>query len=152
MTAFGIALLVVGAALLVAEAHLPTAGALGVAGVAALGAGGWLALSGADAAAGVAIAVGVGLALVGAAFVALVVLQVARTRRRRVRGGPEALVGHLGTARGAERVFVDGALWRARPSWPGEAPELHAGDPVVVERVTGLTLCVRRADPWELEA
>ena len=39
MTTLGIALLIVGAALLVAEAHLPTAGVLGVLGVAALGAG-----------------------------------------------------------------------------------------------------------------
>ena len=29
---------------------------------------------------------------------------------------------------------------------------LHEGDPVVVERVRGLTLSVRRADDWELFA
>src|SRR4051812_50048688 len=54
MTPLGIALLLTGAALLVAEAHLPAAGVLGAFGVAALGAGGWLALSGAGAAAGLA--------------------------------------------------------------------------------------------------
>jgi membrane-bound ClpP family serine protease len=152
MTALGIALLIVGAALLVAEAHLPTAGVLGLFGVVALGAGGWFALTGAGAAAAVAVSVTVAVTLVAAAFLAFVVLQVARTRRGRIRGGPEALVGHVGTARGAGRVFIDGALWQARPSWPGETAELHAGDPVVVERVKGLTLCVRKADPWELEA
>jgi membrane protein implicated in regulation of membrane protease activity len=31
-----------------------------------------------------------------------------------------------------------------------EEPELHAGDPVVVERLSGLTLSVRRAEDWEL--
>jgi membrane-bound serine protease (ClpP class) len=49
------------------------------------------------------------------------------------------------------QVFVAGALWRARQSVT-EADEdaLRAGDQVVVERVSGLTLCVRRAEEWEL--
>jgi membrane-bound serine protease (ClpP class) len=47
-------------------------------------------------------------------------------------------------------VFVDGALWRAR-LWAGDEPEeVAAGDPVVVERVDGLTLTVRRAEEWEV--
>ena len=133
MTSLGIALLIVGAALLVAEAHLPTAGVLGLFGVAALAFGGWAALTGVGAVAGVAIAVAV-------------------ARRQRIRGGREGLVGHVGTARGADRVFVDGALWQARLSWPGDEAELHRGDPIVVERVKGLTLCVRKADRWEIEA
>jgi membrane-bound serine protease (ClpP class) len=66
------------------------------------------------------------------------------------------LIGHLGTVHSwagpAEgKVLVDGALWRARRSSPdGEDEELHAGDEIVVERVGGLTLCVRRAEEWEL--
>jgi len=44
---------------------------------------------------------------------------------------------------------VDGALWRARPSWPDADEHLAAGDAVVVERVSGLTLAVRRAEEWE---
>jgi membrane protein implicated in regulation of membrane protease activity len=94
----------------------------------------------------------VAVVLVAGGFLVLAAAKVTSARRRRVRGGPEGLVGHVGTARGAGRVFVDGALWRARPSWPGEQAELSEGDPVVVERVTGLTLCVRKADRWELEA
>jgi membrane protein implicated in regulation of membrane protease activity len=50
---------------------------------------------------------------------------------------------------GDGQVFVDGALWRARPSWPDAHEELAAGDAVVVERVSGLTLAVRRAEEWE---
>jgi membrane-bound ClpP family serine protease len=152
MTALGIALLVVGAALLVAEAHLPTMGALGLLGVAGLAAGGWLALTGAGAAVGLAVAVTVVVALAAGGFLTFAGAKVARARRSRVRGGPEGLVGHVGTARDASRVFVDGALWRARLTWPGESDELQRGDPVVVERVKGLTLCVRKADRWELEA
>ena len=47
------------------------------------------------------------------------------------------------------QVFVDGALWRARCSVLEEDAELDAGDAVVVERVSGLTLAVRRAEEWE---
>ena len=50
---------------------------------------------------------------------------------------------------GDGQVFVDGALWRARPSWPDADEKLAAGDAVVVERVSGLTLAVRRAEEWE---
>jgi membrane-bound serine protease (ClpP class) len=50
---------------------------------------------------------------------------------------------------GDGQVFVDGALWRARPSWPDSDDQLTPGDAVVVERVNGLTLAVRRAEEWE---
>ena len=49
------------------------------------------------------------------------------------------------------QVFVDGALWRARRNWPDDPEEISAGDAVVVERVSGLTLGVRRAEQWEEE-
>jgi membrane-bound serine protease (ClpP class) len=52
--------------------------------------------------------------------------------------------------RGLGQVFVDGALWRARRSeLDGEQP-IAPGDPVVVERVSGLTLTVRPAEEWEV--
>ena len=47
------------------------------------------------------------------------------------------------------QVLVDGALGRARRSLGNEDDELGEGDHVVVERVSGLTLCVRRAEDWE---
>ena len=50
---------------------------------------------------------------------------------------------------GDGQVFVDGALWRARPSWPDSDEPLTAGRRVVVEGVSGLTLAVRRAEEWE---
>jgi membrane protein implicated in regulation of membrane protease activity len=81
--------------------------------------------------------------------------KAAGSRRARSQSGAEALCGRVGVVRrwsdSAGQVFVDGALWRARHEWAdtdGEA--LHEGDPVVVERVSGLTLSVRRAEEWEL--
>jgi membrane-bound ClpP family serine protease len=138
MTALIIALLLIGAALLVAEAHLPTYGALGAAGVAALVGSVVLAVS---AAGGVtAVAVSKGLAV----------------RRQRARCGRDGLLGHVGVVRRPleplGQVFVDGELWRARRSWADEDGDVPAeGEPVVVEQVHGLTLSVRRAEEWEVE-
>ena len=67
--------------------------------------------------------------------------------------GREALSGHTGVVRswnGTDgQVLVDGALWRACNSWPDGGEKLGEGDSVVVERVRGLTLAVRKADDWE---
>src|ERR671911_422633 len=104
MVEAGVAFVVLGAALLVAEAHVPS-GLLGAAGSLTLAGGAALALAG----------LGGGTVVVLAAV--------------------------LGTA-------VVSGLWVGLPSWPDE-PQLATGDPVVVERVSGLTLAVRRAEEWE---
>jgi membrane-bound serine protease (ClpP class) len=93
-------------------------------------------------------------ALFSLAFVGLIVRKGLATRRIRARTGAEGLIGHLGEVRTAPapvgRVFVDGALWRARQwGFDGE-PELQPGDPVVIEQVSGLTLTVRPAEEWEV--
>jgi membrane-bound serine protease (ClpP class) len=89
---------------------------------------------------------------VGVGVVALSVSKGAAVRRHRVRTD---LVGRLGVVRRWDSpdgtVLVDGALWNARPSLPDGEP-IDAGDRVVVERVSGLTLCVRKAEDWELVA
>ena len=146
------ALVLVGAALLVAEAHLP-GGVLGAAGGVALAGGAALALAGAGG--GVAVVVGVvlGTMAVTGLWLALATRKGLETRRLRSSSGREALTGRCGVVRrwqnGDGQVFVDGALWRARPSWPDSDDELKVGDPVVVERVSGLTLAVRKAEEWE---
>jgi membrane-bound serine protease (ClpP class) len=101
------------------------------------------------------IACALALAAVGAAVVALSLTKGLAVRRRRIQTGAEGIVGHLGVVRRwvdpDGTVLVDGALWRARLSLPDEVP-LSVGDHVVVERVNGLTLCVRKAENWELVA
>jgi membrane-bound ClpP family serine protease len=156
MTALGVVLLLLGVVLVVAEAHVP-GGILG--GLGALALIGAVALLASSIGASAAIAVPIGVALAaGAGLWALVATRsIAGTRRARVRSGSEGLAGRLGVVRGWSepdgQVYVDGALWRARHSWgPGDEDELHEGDPIVVERVAGLTLCVRRAEEWELIA
>jgi membrane-bound serine protease (ClpP class) len=154
MVALGIALLIVGAGLIVAEAHLPTYGVLGVAGLVTLVAGAVLAIDAAGASLALVLAVAILLALAGGAILLYVGRQAIAVARRRTPTGSEGLIGHVGVVRAAPaplaQVFVDGALWRARPSLDSGEP-LHEGDPVVVERVHGLTLGVRRAEEWELD-
>jgi membrane-bound serine protease (ClpP class) len=156
VTELGLTLLVIGAVVAVSEAHFPAHGIAGGVGVLAMAVGAVLAISGLGAGVLLALLAGVTLAGAGGALTALTVKQGLRVRGRRVKGGAEGLIGHVGVVRTwtgkTGNVALDGALWQARESL-GTADEpapLHAGDPVVVERLTGLTLCVRRAEEWEL--
>jgi membrane-bound serine protease (ClpP class) len=157
MLVFGAVLLLVGALLVLVEAHVPTGGVIGGGAVIALVVGAAMMLSAAGAP-GLLVLV-LALVALGAGVYAVLLLgrSLIRYRRLRPRTGAEALVGHVGVLRRRAdpdcRVFVDGALWRAELDWQRHelpAPELHAGDRVVVERVHGLTLCVRKAEEWEL--
>jgi len=154
MLALGLILFLLGAVLLLVEAHATTGGLLGGGAVLAGVAGIALLLL----AAGTGVLVGVLVAIVlGAGAAGLLLLSGRRALvalGRRPRTGPEALVGHLGVVRSTGgpqvRVFVDGAIWRAHPDLLDEHTALHEGDHVVVERVNGLTLSVRKAEEWEL--
>jgi membrane-bound serine protease (ClpP class) len=152
MLVVGVVLLLVGAALLVAEAHLPS-GALGVAGGLALAGGSALAIAGAGGGLAIVLAAMVAALAVTVLWLAVATRKGLATRRLRASSGREALSGQMGVVRnwaGADgQVFVDGALWRARRSWPDDTERLDEGDPIVVERVSGLTLAVRRAEEWE---
>ena len=160
MTALGLVLIGVAVVLLLAEAHLSTGG-LGGAGASAAAIGG-VALLLLAAGAGAAVVLIVALCAAAAAMSLLLLARrrILRPLRARPRTGREALVGHVGVVRsigGPEpQVFVDGSLWRAEPNPIDQAAELHDGtalhdgDRVVVERVSGLTLGVRKAEEWEL--
>jgi membrane-bound serine protease (ClpP class) len=155
MTALGIALLVIGGVVVILEAHVQSLGFLGAPGVAALTAGAVLTVTGLGGGIALVIACALALAVVGVAVVGLSLTKGIAVRRRRIQTGSEGIVGHLGVVRRWGEpdgtVLVDGALWRARLSLPDEVA-LCEGDHVVVERVSGLTLCVRKAENWELVA
>jgi membrane-bound ClpP family serine protease len=157
MTALGVSLLIVGAILILLEAHVPTLGVLGGPGVVALGVGAVLAVLGLGG--GVILGVVAALLLAGSAggVLALTVGKGVAVRRRRIRAGPESLIGHVGVVRSWSDptgcVLVDGALWTARRSLlddDEDREDLHPGDPVVVDHLDGLTVSVRRAEEWEL--
>jgi membrane-bound ClpP family serine protease len=159
MTSLGLALLVLGAVVAVAEAHYPTHGIAGGTGVLVMALGAVLAITGLGAGVLLALLAGGTLAAAGAGGVLLSVRTGGAVRHRRVRTGAEGIIGHIGTVRtwtdSAGSVAVDGALWRARRSLGpddeyNEVSELHTGDRIVVEHLNGLTLSVRPAEEWEL--
>jgi membrane-bound ClpP family serine protease len=154
MTALIVVMVVAGASLLIAEAHAPSYGLLGVTGMAALAVAGVLAVEAAGGSALLALALVLPVALVVAALVAVAGRKALAISRRRPRGGADGLIGHVGVVRRevgtVGDVFVNGELWRARRSWDDDASALSVGEHVVVERVHGLTLSVRRAEEWEL--
>jgi membrane-bound ClpP family serine protease len=156
MTALIITLLILGSALLVAEAHLPTYGALGTAGVAALVAAIVLAVLDSGGSIALAFALTLPIAALIVALGVVCVRKALAVSRWRARGGAEGLIGHVGVVRRpldpVGHVAIDGELWRARRCWAEEDESAPGeGDPVVVDRVQGLTLSVRRAEVWEVE-
>lgn len=154
MVELGIALIVVGLILVLAEAHISSGGLIGaLAALAAIGGVTVLLL-----AAGASAALVLLIALLAAAGAASMLIiwrrRILAPLNTRPRTGREALVGHVGVVRSLSgsqaQVFLDGSLWRAEPDPGHEQEALHEGERVVVERVNGLTLRVRRAEEWEL--
>jgi membrane-bound serine protease (ClpP class) len=154
LTALIIALLVAGASLLIAEAHVVSYGVLGVAGVAALVAGGVLAVDAAGGSVALALALAVPVAVGLIALVIVAGRKSLAVGRRRPSGGATGLIGRVGVVRRPLApigdVVVEGELWRARRSWADDEHALCEGEYVVVEQLDGLTLSVRRAEEWEV--
>jgi len=153
MLTLGLVLVVMALGLALAEAHISTGGLIATGAGIALIAGAVMLLASAGVGAIAIVAVAAALsAAVGAGLLAFS-RSVRALGRSRPRSGAEAMVGHVGVLRlngPAAKVFVDGGLWRAQASPLEEGRALQDGDRVVVERVNGLTLSVRRAEGWEL--
>jgi membrane-bound ClpP family serine protease len=144
-----VALVVIGASLVVAEAHVASYGILGLAGIAALSAAAVLAADEAGGSVVLALVLVLPAALLVSGGMVIAARKSLALRRRRPRAGPEALIGQIGVMRNGD-VVISGERWRARRSWlDDEAPPVE-GDQVVVEQVQGLTLSVRRAEEWEV--
>jgi membrane protein implicated in regulation of membrane protease activity len=154
MAELGIALIAVGLILVLAEAHMSAGGLIGAfAGLAAIG-GVTLLLLAAGAGAGLVLMIAVCAAALTFALLITWRRRILRPLQTRPRTGREALIGHVGVVRSLSgshaQVFLDGSLWRAEPDPGHEQDGLHEGEQVIVERVNGLTLRVRRAEEWEL--
>ena len=141
----GVLLLVLAAALIIAEAHFATGGALGVAGIGGLIASGLLLYDTDSEAFGASPPVVVAAALALGGLLAFVVQRVVAAHQDAARTGWEEMVGAVGEVRAplhpVGQVFVEGALWRASAA-DGETP-IPIGNRVRVESVDGLTLMVR---------
>ena len=137
----GLALVVLGTAMIISEFFFPTYGSLGVGGLVAFVVGS-LILFDTD-----VPGMNVGRPLIGAfatmggLMIAGIVYLATRSMRRPVATGTQAMIGEsaevVADFTGKGRVRYGGELWNARSD-----AALHAGDPARIVRVEGLTLWV----------
>lgn len=135
----GLMLVLLGAALLVIDAHVTTHGALTLSGLVAMAFGLATLFHDSGTPYHTNVAVIVTLTAIIGGFWALAVSKSVAARRAPVSVGPEQIVGMEGVVRGGGQVFVRGELWRVRAAEP-----LEAGDRVAVDALDGLTLEVHR--------
>ena len=138
----GFALILLGLALMVAEAFAPSFGILGIGGTIAFVIGSIMLLETDVPGFRISWLLIGSIAVVSAGFFVLVMTLLVKSRRRPVVSGPEEMVGssaqvidwkgHAGTVR------VHGEVWNARA-----ARALASGRKVRVEKVDGLTLTVK---------
>jgi len=142
----GILLMILAAGFFVAEAFVPSAGALTLAGAVSFVLGSLLLFDPAGPAYQVSWQVAIAIAGTMALLSAVVGTKVVRLRRAPVAAGAHTLVGSHGVVRSGGLVFVNGELWRAHESG---GRRLLPGDEVTVEGVdeTGLELSVRPLEP-----
>jgi membrane-bound serine protease (ClpP class) len=140
----GLALTLLGIALMVAEFFLPTFGVVGIGGVVSFVIGSVLLIDTDVPGFGLSLVTVAAIAAVSAGFFLLVVAFVFRARKREVVSGPEQMVGSTGRVvdwNGTEgRVRVQGEIWSARG-----AGALQPGASVRVHRLDGLTVEVEPA-------
>jgi len=140
----GAALVILGIALMVAEAHIGSFGAIGVGGIAAFVIGAIMMFPSSTPGLHLSRAVIVAATAVTAAFFLLVLSLLLRSRRQPVVTGREALVGAEGDTlswQGEEgRIRVQGEIWRARAVSP-----LQPGTRVKIVGRDGLVLLVEPA-------
>jgi len=135
----GLALILLGIAFFVAEAFLPSYGALGIGGVAAFAFGALLLIDSDTPGFGVPPSLIVAGTLVSAAFVITVAGMAAKARRRPVVSGTRRMIGAVGEiiefGAGEGWAIVAGERWRVRAGMP-----LHPGQRIRIAAVEGLTL------------
>jgi membrane-bound serine protease (ClpP class) len=141
----GMALVLLGIALMASEVFITSFGILGLGGVVAFVIGSIIMFEPGSTNFGLSISVIVASTAVSAGLLLLALSMLVRSRRRVVVTGGAALIGATGSVvtwdGGEGRVRLAGEIWRARA---GAA--LHPGDRVTVRDRDGLTLLVERIE------
>jgi membrane-bound serine protease (ClpP class) len=144
--ASGLALLLLGVALLVAEAFLPTFGVLGVGGIVAFVLGSLFLFDSAQSGVYVSRSLIFGVSGSVAAIMLTIGTLVMRSQRARAALGAEGMIGAVGVAR--HRLAPDGTVLVRGEYWTANSEDpVDAGERVEVTGVDGLRLRVRRARP-----
>jgi membrane-bound serine protease (ClpP class) len=137
----GLALVVLGTAMIIAEFFFPTYGSLGAGGLIAFIVGSLILFDTDVPGFGIARPLIAALAVFGALMIAGIVFLATRSHRRPVATGTQGMIGDTAEVvadfSDKGRVRYGGELWNARSSGA-----LHAGDTARIVRVEGLTLWV----------
>jgi membrane-bound serine protease (ClpP class) len=128
----GLLLMTLAAAFFIAEAFVPTHGALSVAGAVMFVLGALILFDPAGDAYQVSMPVAVGVAGSLALLLGFAMTRALRAARQPAAVGVQGMVGHEGVVRRDGMVLVDGELWRARTS---DGEPLAAGEHVRVEEI-----------------
>ncbi len=149
----GLALIIVGIALIVAEAFVPSFGALGLGGLAAFIFGAIMMFDSDIPGFGISVTFVVSLAVVAGLFLLWLVSYLVKLRSRGAVSGRASILGGKGSAlesfAGEGRVWLEGEAWAAVSKVPIEMDQ-----EVVVTAIDGLTLEVEpvsESDPTEAE-
>jgi membrane-bound serine protease (ClpP class) len=141
----GLALIIVGLALMTAEAFAPSFGALGIGGIAAFIFGAIMMFDSGVPGFGISITFVVTLAVVAALFLIWLMTFIIKLRRRGAVTGAESIVGGTGTAMqdftGEGKIWLEGESWAARSAVP-----VSKNQQVIVTAMDGLVLVVAPAD------
>jgi len=132
VSAAGLLLMALAAAFFVAEAFVPTHGALAVAGGVLFVLGALILFDPAGPGYQVSPSVAIAIAATLTLLLGIALTRVVRAARRPVAVGVQDLVGHEGVVRRAGLVQVNGELWRAHTA---DGAPLVSGDHVLVEGV-----------------
>lgn len=138
----GLALILLGLGLMIAEAFAPSFGILGIGGITAFVFGSIILMdTGITGPEEVSPAVIAAFAISSAVLCILVTRLLLRARNKPVVAGREQLIGSVGTA--MEDFAVEGRVWVHSEAWAAHAEQpLHHGQKVKVTAIKGLTLIV----------
>src|SRR6476661_4885195 len=130
----GLALILLGVALLVIDAHVVSHGALTVSGLISLAVGMVMLFHNAPAPYHTSLPLVISLTIALGGFWAFALSKAVQVRRSPVSVGPLRVIGSDAVVRGPGQVFVEGELWRARRT---DGRLLVPGEHVQVESVDG---------------
>ncbi|WP_434762706.1 NfeD family protein [Vibrio fortis] len=141
----GLALILLGIALMIAEAFSPSFGIFGLGGVAAFSLGSIMLMDTEVPGYQIALPLIIGISLFSVAFIVMTISMLVRVRNKPVTTGMEAVVGETGKVvsgfPGSGRVLVEGEIWQAKC-----ASELQVGQSIRVTKLDGLLLDVKALD------
>ena len=135
----GLALIIVGLALMTAEAFAPSFGALGLGGVAAFVFGAIMMFDSGIPGFGISLTFVISVAVLAALLVIWMVSFILKLRRRGAVSGTDSIIGGVGIAMsdfsGEGKVWLEGESWAARSRTP-----VTKDQEVIVKKMVGLTL------------